>query len=298
MGRDDPDARGRAHRLHQLIGPVLFRAALSGRGRSGAWTAERRLTPDPHGGRPRIPESVESLNHLDLPEAIPGPGKPSSARDRRGARKARTTVRRARSAKSMSASVVVRPRPKRIDAPASGPTAPIAWSTCDGAWLPELQAEPVETARSPSAISSASPSIPAKLTCRLCGSRFGPSGPFTARPPAARAGRQQAVAHGAEPRASAGISCRQICGLPEADDARDVQGAGPQAVLVPAAVDLADQRELSACACRTYSAPAPLGRSTCAPSATAGRCSWPRRRSAPCRPPAPRRCGTARRARG
>ena len=39
----------------------------------------------------------------------------------------------------------------------AGPAAPIASSTCDGAWLPELQAEPVETARSPSAISSALP---------------------------------------------------------------------------------------------------------------------------------------------
>ena len=51
------------------------------------------------------------------------------------------------------------------------PTAPIASRTCDGAWLPELHADPVETARSPSAISSCSPSTRSKLTCRLCGSR-------------------------------------------------------------------------------------------------------------------------------
>jgi hypothetical protein len=44
------------------------------------------------------------------------------------------------------------------------PTAPIACSTWDGAWLPELQADPVDTARSPSAISSASPSMSSKLT--------------------------------------------------------------------------------------------------------------------------------------
>src|SRR5947199_58353 len=36
-------------------------------------------------------------------------------------------------AKSMSASVVVRPRPKRIDAPARSPVAPIACSTGAGA---------------------------------------------------------------------------------------------------------------------------------------------------------------------
>ena len=44
-----------------------------------------------------------------------------------------------------------------MEAPARSPAAPIACSTCDGAWLPELHAEPVETARSPSAITQRLP---------------------------------------------------------------------------------------------------------------------------------------------
>src|SRR5689334_10162453 len=56
-------------------------------------------------------------------------------------RSARTTVVTRSMAKSTSESVVERPKPKRIDAPARSPTAPMACSTWDGAWLPELQAE-------------------------------------------------------------------------------------------------------------------------------------------------------------
>ena len=48
---------------------------------------------------------------------------------------------------------------------------------------------------------------------------------------------------------------------------------------------------------RTKSAPAPSGRSTCAPSARAGRCSSRGRRSAPSPPPGPHRCGRSRRGR-
>src|SRR6266545_1719666 len=88
------------------------------------------------------------------------------------ASRAVTTVATLSIAKSISASVVERPSPNRTDATVPCDVAPIAWRTWEGAWLPELHAEPVETARSPSAISRASPSMPSKLTCRLCGRRW------------------------------------------------------------------------------------------------------------------------------
>src|SRR5262245_2758831 len=84
-------------------------------------------------------------------------------------------------ARSMSSAVLVRPRPKRIEARPRSPVAPMASITCETALLPDAHAEPVETARSLSAISSASPSTPSKLTWRLCASR-GAMAPLTCTP--------------------------------------------------------------------------------------------------------------------
>ena len=59
-----------------------------------------------------------------------------------------TTVTTRAAARSTSSAVVVRPNPKRTEAPARSPTAPIACSTCDGFWLPELQANfPIDVVR-------------------------------------------------------------------------------------------------------------------------------------------------------
>ena len=52
-----------------------------------------------------------------------------------------------RTASSRSASVVSKPRLKRIEDSASSPLNPIALRTCDGSGIPEVQAEPVEAAR-------------------------------------------------------------------------------------------------------------------------------------------------------
>ena len=50
-------------------------------------------------------------------------------------------------ASSTSASLVPKPRLKRIEDSASSPSRPMALNTCDGSGVPEVQAEPVEAAR-------------------------------------------------------------------------------------------------------------------------------------------------------
>src|SRR5579862_8202460 len=64
-------------------------------------------------------------------------------------------------AKSISASIVCRPRLKRMLARARSGRRPMASSTCDGSIAPDEHAAPVETARpfKSSAITSASPSM-------------------------------------------------------------------------------------------------------------------------------------------
>src|ERR1035437_5653322 len=96
-------------------------------------------------------------------------------------RSLRTTSTTRPAAYSTSASVVNRPSPNRVADCTRSAATPIARST----WLPpppwELQALPVETARSGSATSSASPSTPSKLTLRLPANRCSIE-PFTCTP--------------------------------------------------------------------------------------------------------------------
>src|SRR5262249_10815618 len=86
-------------------------------------------------------------NYSCSPDLLFSWGRPQASRLRRTQRvltpdrSAVTTVATRSTATSMSSGVVVRPRPKRIDAPARDEVAPMAWRTCDGAWLPELQAD-------------------------------------------------------------------------------------------------------------------------------------------------------------
>ena len=81
-------------------------------------------------------------------------------------------------AKSMSASVVKRPRVKRIELCASSSLRPRARSTYEGSRLAEVHAEPDDTASSLMPMISDSPSTKLKLTLRLCGTRCSRS-PFT-----------------------------------------------------------------------------------------------------------------------
>ena len=118
------------------------------------------------------------------------------------------------------------------------------------AWLPELQADPVETARSPSAISSRSPSTSSKLTCRLCGRRRSPASPFT-RTPSSRAEVRRAAGRaalpGAPPRPASRV--RQISAAaprPTMPGTLSVPERKP--VLVATAVDLALELRASASA--------------------------------------------------
>ncbi|MNT76488.1 hypothetical protein D3C72_2154980 [compost metagenome] len=74
-------------------------------------------------------------------------------------------------ARSISASVVLRPSPKRIEPCIRASGMPIAVSTWEGSRLAEVQAEPEETAISVKPLMRFSPATPSKETLRFPGRR-------------------------------------------------------------------------------------------------------------------------------
>ena len=175
---------------------------------------------------------------------------------------------------------------------------PSAFRTYGGSSLPDEHADPADTQMSSMPSSSDSPGTPGKLTLRLCGRRAS-SEPFTCRSDtSARRAPEQTVAQGREPRRlGRHLRLRDLGGLPEADDAGHVERAGSQPPLVTAAVDQRLELQLHVAAAHVERAdalrPVHLVRGHRRQIDRAAS----RRRTAPCRWPGPRRCGTARRAR-
>jgi hypothetical protein len=97
--------------------------------------------------------------------ARPGEGRPAGSRW--------WTVRAssAAAARSISVSVVQRPRERRIAASAESSVTFIARSTGDGSWRPAWQADPVDAATVGQSASSWWPRVPAMLRLRVFGSR-------------------------------------------------------------------------------------------------------------------------------
>ena len=131
-------------------------------------------------------------------------------------------------ANSISAAVVVRPRPIRIEPWICSSVSPSARSTGDGSWDADAQAAPVASASSGTSASRSSASIPGKVRFRLCGRR-GSDGPFSRisgqrslRPRYSRS-RQGSKARGLGRQRFGG----ERAGLAEADAERRRQRAGP-----------------------------------------------------------------------
>ena len=123
---------------------------------------------------------------------------------------------------------------------ASSRGTPMATSTCDGSTAPVEQAEPPEAATPARSrcMSSASLSAPATATLSTCGARSAPS-PLTTRSGTTARSRAASSSRSARSRAaSAGCSAAaSVRGAPERHRAGHVLGAGPDAVLLAAAVD-------------------------------------------------------------
>ena len=215
------------------------------------------------------------------------------------ARRARSTAGRSRRARRRRlGGRGVAEREAQRAAGASRRSAPIASSTCEGWATPAEQAEPVEhsTPRASSSISSESPSQPGKDRCAMPGSRSSGS-PLhdlgvgtSARTPASS--RSRSAATRARVPGAALDGDRGRGGQP--DRAGHVQRAGTDVALLAAAVQQRLARDVAA---QQQRAGADRAAELVRRSSSARRRRWRRSRPAACRPPAPRRCGTARRTR-
>ncbi len=145
--------------------------------------------------------------------------------------------------RATSSAVVANPRLKRIAFCVSCGSRPIALSTCDGSRVPDEQADPVETAM-PSrskAMTSDSASMPSKPMLLVLATRASRR-PLTCVPgTAASSSRFERIAHRGDAadlgEAAPGPRRRD----PQADQRRDVLGAGAAAALLTAAGHLRDQ---------------------------------------------------------
>ena len=180
---------------------------------------------------------------------------------RRAARIRAMTLANAIAKRSTSASVDAQPRLKRMAPRASSGRTPIAASTCDGATLPDEQAEPELTAipaRS-SAIISVAASTPGTAKQTVLGSRGAVSAKITA---SAATERTAVVRRSRSPISRAGSwsnSARHArAAAPKAGDRRDGFGACSPSALLAAApherraqTDPGARRDKRACAFET-----------------------------------------------